>query len=147
MSFDDDVIELGPDGTFDIPSPKNSRQNISNKLDQIMSEKKEEEVEDPAASFVPPQINLSDEVLAKIQPGEYRVYLHKGKTKQQQQYVIVVHLLSSQKPEVKAYASHITISCSESPAALKIDISKLDVDVKTTHVQHWNDFLTIRLSK
>jgi hypothetical protein len=30
---------------------------------------------------------------------------------------------------------------------LKIDVSKIDVDVKTTHVQHWNDFLTIRFSK
>ena len=143
MSSDDDVIELGADGTFDIPSPpKNSRRDTANKLDQITSE------EDPAASFVPPQISLSDEILAKIQPGEYRVYQHKDKgSKKQQQHVVVVHLLASQKPEVKAYASHITVSCPDSTSALKIDISKLNVDVSTTHVQHWNDFLTIRLSK
>ena len=37
-SCDDDVIELGPDGTFDIPSPpkKDGRNvNISDRLDKV----------------------------------------------------------------------------------------------------------------
>jgi hypothetical protein len=147
-SSDDDVIELGADGTFDIPSPpKHSRHMVASKLDHIPKEETREEEE---AAFVPPQISLSDEILQQIHPGEYRVYQSKTSAPQQCQHkYIVVHLLSAQKkkPEVKAYESHITVSSAEDSSALKIDISKLNVDVKTTHVQHWNDFLTIRFSK
>mmetsp|Transcript_37899 Transcript_37899/g.70608 ORF Transcript_37899/g.70608 Transcript_37899/m.70608 type:complete len:132 (-) Transcript_37899:361-756(-) len=131
MSYnDDDVIELGADGTFDIPSPPKNRPPVSSHLDSV------------EPTFVPPQISLSDEILQQIKPGEFRVYLNKS-TKQT---YIVVHLLSTQKPEVKAYESYISVSCSDGQC-LKIDISGLNVDVKTTHVQHWSDFLTIRFSK
>jgi hypothetical protein len=140
MSCDDDVIELGADGTFDIPSPPKNRPPAASKLDFIPPASNTSTQEE--APFAPPQISLSDEMLQQIKPGEFRVYAQKAS----KQTYIVLHLLTADKPEVKAYASHVTVSSAHAKC-LKIDISKLDVDVKTTHVQHWNDFLTIRFSK
>jgi hypothetical protein len=141
MSYDDDVIELGADGTFDIPSPPKHRPTAASQLDFVPPETVTA-TEPEKSSFTPPQISLTDEMLQQIKPGEFRVYFNKTT----RQTYIVVHLLAAEKPEVKVYESHLTVSSPDSKC-LKIDVSKIDVDVKTTHVQHWNDFLTIRFSK
>jgi hypothetical protein len=141
MSYDDDVIELGADGTFDIPSPPKHRPTAASQLDFVPPETVTA-TEPEKSSFTPPQISLTDEMLQQIKPGEFRVYFNKTT----RQTYVVVHLLAAEKPEVKVYESHLTVSSPDSKC-LKIDVSKIDVDVKTTHVQHWNDFLTIRFSK
>lgn len=132
---DDDVIELGEDGSFDISTPPKIK-----KIQQTLPT--------PPSSTSNSKINNipSEEILNLVPEGEYKIFT----TSLSKEIFLIIHLKSNEKPQ-KVYLkddddNNLIIEINED-YNLAIDLSNLHIDKTAIHSTLWQNYLTFRFFK
>mmetsp|Transcript_1696 Transcript_1696/g.2674 ORF Transcript_1696/g.2674 Transcript_1696/m.2674 type:complete len:137 (+) Transcript_1696:70-480(+) len=133
--MDDDVIEIGEDGAFDIPSPEKVAPKVQPA--HVSSKVKVE------SSNVDTDTISSEQILETVPKGEYKVFSNE----KSREVHIVLHLLNEEAPsDIKLLSNELRVSFSEAKSFV-IDVSSLGVDPTSAHATHWKDFLSFRFAK
>ena len=132
-----DIIEIGDDGVFEIPSP--TRIPISFDTDQ----NENDFIESNSPSFSIPE--SPDSFLKKfidtLQPGEYKIL----ESSNDKMVVIILMLLEGEIVEnCKAFKSHIEISTNKSR---KISVDIPDCNIYSATSASYNNIIYIQIKK
>jgi hypothetical protein len=129
---DDDVIELGADGSFDIPSPEKPAPAMV----AVSSSTRK-------ASLAKPANIPAQEILGLVDAGEYKMFSNAGSKE--------VHLVINLEgfpnfTDVKVSCSDIVIGF-QNEKSLKVSIADYNIDSSTVLATSWNHYLTFRFFK
>lgn len=137
---DDDVIELGEDGTFDITLPKKTKSNV-NATKVVETKQTTPIIRNDKVEQTNPNI-LPDELLNSVPIGEYKVFTSPNS----KESFLIIHLQSSEVPKQVRLVNHeIKIEFNE--YSLSVDIKSLNIDESSIHTSSWRDFLSFRFLK
>ena len=126
MSGNDDVIEIGADGTFDIPSPEKPAVVLSRSVEPSKA-----------------QTFDSQDILKLVGSGEYKLF---GSSESNEMCLVINLEGYSMYTDVKVAVNEIVISF-EDRKDLKVDLSDFDIDTGSVLATSWRHYLTFRLSK
>lgn len=126
---DDDVLEIGADGTFDIPSPEKP------KVAPVSAPRK---AASPKKSTIPAQ-----EILQLVGAGEYKMF----SSSESNEVHLVINLEGfSNYTDVKVSSSDIVISFQDDKS-LRVNILDCSVDSSSVLATSWDHYLTFRFNK
>jgi hypothetical protein len=131
---DQDVIEIGADGAFDISTPpkKVETKQFKNSSSQIPSTSKK-----VSSSQIP-----SEEILNLVPVGEYKVFTSPGS----KESFLIIHLHEIEEPKQVRLVNH-ELLIEFGSHSLSVDIKDLNVDESSIHTTLWRDFITFRFFK
>ncbi|CAE7820181.1 unnamed protein product [Symbiodinium microadriaticum] len=124
---DDDVIEVGADGAFDIPSPEKPPPVPTR---TVISPAK-------APTFV------AQDILKTVGSGEYKLL---GGSDSDEMYLVINLDGYSKYTDVKVAVNEIIINFQDAKP-LKVNVSEYDIDTSTVNATSWQHYLTFRLAK
>lgn len=136
---EDDVIEIGEDGSFDISTPpkiiKQNKQQIKQSETQSTLKKNNN---NNSNSILP------EEILNLVPIGEYKIFT----TPSSKELFLIIHLQSDEKPQ-KVYLKDENLLVIEikDDYSLTVDLSSLHIDKTSIHSTIWQNFLTFRFFK
>lgn len=129
---DDDVIEIGADGAFDIPSPEKP-------VPAMVAAKTTRK-----AAPVKPVGTTCLDILGLVGAGEYKVLSSEGSN---DEFHLVINLEGSPNfSDVKVSSSDVVISF-QNEKALKVNIADYNFDPNSVLATSWNHYLSFRFSK
>jgi hypothetical protein len=130
-SEDQDVIELGADGAFDISTPPKKIETKQFKNTAQIS----------SVNKTPYQIP-SEEILNLVPVGEYKVFTSPGS----KESFLIIHLHEIEEPKQVRLVNHELLIELEGHS-LSVDLKDLHIDESSIHTTLWRDYLTFRFFK
>ena len=133
----DDIIEIGDDGIFEIPSPT----RIPITFDTDQNENDFIESNSPSFSIPEPPDTYLKKIIDTLQPGEYKIL----ESSNDNMIVVILMLFEGEIVEnCKAFKSHVEISTNK--------IRKLSVDIPECNIYSatsasYNNIIYIQIKK
>jgi hypothetical protein len=129
MSNDDDVIEIGEDGSFDITTPP---KKLTPKITPT-----------PSSSHSPPIKSIPPEDILNLVPvGEYKIF----SSPNSKEIFLIIHLHEAEEPQHVRLIDH-ELMIELKSHNLTVDLKNLLIDESAIHTTSWQDFLTFRFFK
>jgi hypothetical protein len=135
MSNDDDVIEIGEDGSFDITTPPKKATSATPPSASATSSQKK--VDPLLTTTIPPE-----EILNLVPVGEYKVF----SAPNSKETFLIIHLYEAEEPKQVRVVEHELMIDLKSHS-LSVDLKNLHIDESSIHTTSWQDFLTFRFFK
>mmetsp|Transcript_5337 Transcript_5337/g.5500 ORF Transcript_5337/g.5500 Transcript_5337/m.5500 type:complete len:138 (+) Transcript_5337:216-629(+) len=132
---DSDVIEIGEEGAFDIPTTK----SYSNGGDRL-----EESSFNHLTSGITSdqyEIGVQREILSDMKEGQYKVFRKPNASN----ITVVIKLKeSAQVSQLLVGMKHIEVKTNHS-TTMRVDLPNFDIDFQTASASSWNEFLSVSL--
>lgn len=142
---DQEVIELGADGTFDISTPpkklepKQPPQRFTPK--ETLTPSSENLTSSASLSSQQPQIP-AEEILNLVPVGEYKLFTSSGS----KESFLILHLHEIEEPKDVRLVNH-ELLVELGTHSLSLNVQDLNIDESSIHTTLWRDFLTFRFFK